>query len=186
MPQGSGWLRQTLSGIRQGRRDKIRSNVWGHFWHHWALTVDPTYIVDEVDIPIDALALDLARLDDEGGDSGGHSWPLEKRCFFARRDGFFRRLFGRVDFVLAYTLHISIWSSVSALSISVSCLYLFSYGETDFVRWTNLSPKCASMARPPVSGWLPITKKANDKLQGGAPKMRILAINLFNGRKVFL
>jgi hypothetical protein len=37
------------------------------------LTVDPTYIDDEVDIPIDALALDLARLDDEGDDSEAQS-----------------------------------------------------------------------------------------------------------------
>jgi hypothetical protein len=38
-----------------------------------ALTVDPTYIDDEVDIPIDALALDLARLDVEGDDSEAQS-----------------------------------------------------------------------------------------------------------------
>jgi hypothetical protein len=37
------------------------------------LTVDPTYIDDEVDIPIDALVLDLARLDDEGGEAGAQS-----------------------------------------------------------------------------------------------------------------
>ena len=37
MPQGSGCPRQTLSGILKSRRDKIRSNVWGHFWHHWGL-----------------------------------------------------------------------------------------------------------------------------------------------------
>ena len=38
-----------------------------------ALTVDPTYIDDEVDIPIDALVLDLARFDEEDGDSGDQS-----------------------------------------------------------------------------------------------------------------
>jgi hypothetical protein len=52
-------------------------------------------------------------------------------------------LFGRVDFELAYTLLISIWSSVSALSFDVSCLYLFSHEETLFFCWTNLSLKCA-------------------------------------------
>jgi len=34
-----------------------------------ALTIDPTYQEDEIDIPIDALVLDLTRIADEGGDS---------------------------------------------------------------------------------------------------------------------
>jgi hypothetical protein len=38
-----------------------------------ALNIDPTYQGNEVDIPIDALVLDLARFDDEDGDSGDQS-----------------------------------------------------------------------------------------------------------------
>ena len=34
-----------------------------------ALIIDPTYQEDEIDIPIDALVLDLTRIADEGGDS---------------------------------------------------------------------------------------------------------------------
>jgi hypothetical protein len=67
--------------------------------------------------------LDLARIDDEGGDSEAQSWPCGKGCFFARRVGIFRRLFGCVNLELAYTLHILISSSVYALSIDVSCSY---------------------------------------------------------------
>jgi hypothetical protein len=35
-----------------------------------ALNIDPTYQEFEIDIPIDALVLDLARIDEEDGDSG--------------------------------------------------------------------------------------------------------------------
>ena len=38
-----------------------------------ALHIDPTYQDDEVDIPIDALVLDLTRVDDEEDDSGDQS-----------------------------------------------------------------------------------------------------------------
>ena len=38
-----------------------------------AFTIDPTYRDDEVDIPIDALMLDLTRVADEGDDSGDQS-----------------------------------------------------------------------------------------------------------------
>jgi hypothetical protein len=38
-----------------------------------ALIIDPTYQEDEIDIPIDALVLDLARFDEEDGDSGDRS-----------------------------------------------------------------------------------------------------------------
>jgi transposase len=38
-----------------------------------ALHIDPTYQEDEIDIPIDALVLDLARFDDEEDDSGDQS-----------------------------------------------------------------------------------------------------------------
>jgi hypothetical protein len=37
------------------------------------LTIDPTYQEEEIDIPIDALVLDLARIDDEGDDSEAQS-----------------------------------------------------------------------------------------------------------------
>ena len=38
-----------------------------------ALNIDPTYQEDEIDIPTDALVLDLARFDEEGGDFGDQS-----------------------------------------------------------------------------------------------------------------
>jgi hypothetical protein len=82
-----------------------------------------------VDIPTDALVLGLTQIADEGDDPVDQSWPSGKSRFFARWASFFWRLFGRVDFELAYTLHISNWSSVSALSKDVSFLNLFSYEE---------------------------------------------------------
>jgi hypothetical protein len=87
--------------------------------------------------------LDFTRVDKEVDGSGDQSWAVKKHGFFEGRAGIFRHLFGRVDFELAYTLLISIWSPVSALSIDVSCFYLFSYEETLFVCWTNLSLKGA-------------------------------------------
>jgi hypothetical protein len=38
-----------------------------------ALIVDPTYQDDEINIPIDALVLDLARVDEEDGENGDQS-----------------------------------------------------------------------------------------------------------------
>jgi hypothetical protein len=83
------------------------------------LEIDATYQEQESDIPIDALVLDLARIDDKGGDSEAQSQPFGKGCFFAHQVSIFRRLFGCVNFELAYTLHISICSSVYALSFDV-------------------------------------------------------------------
>jgi hypothetical protein len=37
------------------------------------LEINATYLEQEIDIPIDALVLDLARIDDEGGDSEAQS-----------------------------------------------------------------------------------------------------------------
>jgi hypothetical protein len=73
--------------------------------------------------------LGLAQIADEGGDPVDQSCTSGKHCFFARRASFFWRLFGRVDFELAYTLLISNCSSVSALSNGVSFANLFSYEE---------------------------------------------------------
>lgn len=44
-----------------------------------ALTTDPTYLDDEVDIPIDALALDLTEVDEEVDDSDDQSRAVKKR-----------------------------------------------------------------------------------------------------------
>ena len=83
------------------------------------LTTDSTYLDDEVGIHIDVLVLDFTRVNEEVDGSGDQSWAVKKHGFFEGRAGIFRHLFGRVDFELAYTLLISIWSSVSALSIDV-------------------------------------------------------------------
>jgi hypothetical protein len=100
--------------------------------------------------------LDFTRVNEEVDDFGDQSWAVEKHWFFGGEAVTFRHLFGRVDFELAYTLLISIWSSVSALSIDVSYLYLCSYEETLFVCLTNLSLKCAYLTRTSVPYYIPI------------------------------
>jgi hypothetical protein len=65
--------------------------------------------------------LDFTRVDEEVDDFGHRSWAVQMRWFFGGRVGIFRRLFGREDFELAKTMLISIWSSLSALFIYVSC-----------------------------------------------------------------
>ena len=70
------------------------------------MAIDLTYQNDEVDIPIDALVLDIATINDGEDEIGNQSWAVGKERILGGWASIFQCMFGHEDFKLAYTIFI--------------------------------------------------------------------------------